>query len=265
MTWRPCCFRWRAFVHSRHAIGPCPHPVRRQHKKGGPAFGPCVPVRRRGAVKVFEYGRCRFGISVCTMCSLNINGMGFGLGLLAAFFSTGAVLFRRGERAPAWLWGLNLAALALCALQRGPWPVWRCWRFSVPRWCGCRAQRRHAPARGHAGLGAYAAGRVQRAVCGLFRRARAPASISACSARWKILFHQFYRPYPGQMAGAFGRGGACVHAGAGRYCYAPAAMPLARWRRARCSAHLPPAGRKADAVRRAAGRLCCVFLFDHGP
>ncbi len=234
-------------------------------KRAGLLLGLVFLCGGAGLWKVFEYGRCPFwNLSVYHVLT-NINGMGFGLGLLAAFFSTGAVLFRRGERAPAWLWGLNLAALALCALQRGPWPVWRVLAFSVPRWCGCRAQRRHAPARGHAGLGAYAAGRVQRAVCGLFFGGRGHQHpFQRVRHAGKILFHQFYRPYPGQMARAFGRGGACVHAGAGQCAMRRLPCRL-HGRRARCSAHLPPAGRKADAVRRAAGRLCCVFLFDHGP
>ena len=58
----------------------------------------CFCAAAQGLWKVFEYGRCPFwNLSVYHVLT-NINGMGFGLGLLAAFFATGTVLFRREGR-----------------------------------------------------------------------------------------------------------------------------------------------------------------------
>lgn len=90
-------------------------------KRAGLLLGLVFLCGGAGLWKVFEYGRCPFwNLSVYHVLT-NINGMGFGLGLLAAFFSTGAVLFRReGNARPAWLWGLNLAALALLCFAKGP-------------------------------------------------------------------------------------------------------------------------------------------------
>ena len=74
-------------------------------KKTGLLLGLVFLCGGAGLWKVFEYGRCPFwNLSVYHVLT-NINGMGFGLGLLAAFFATGTVLFRReGAARPAWLW-----------------------------------------------------------------------------------------------------------------------------------------------------------------
>ena len=74
-----------------------------------------------GLWKVFEYGRCPFwNLSVYHVLT-NINGMGFGLGLLAAFFfHRRRAVPARGERAPGLAGGLNLAALALLCFAKGP-------------------------------------------------------------------------------------------------------------------------------------------------
>ena len=64
-------------------------------KKTGLLLGLVFLCGGAGLWKVFEYGRCPFwNLSVYHVLT-NINGMGFGLGLLAAFFATGTVLFRR--------------------------------------------------------------------------------------------------------------------------------------------------------------------------
>lgn len=50
----------------------------------------------------------------------NINGMGFALGLAAAFFAASSVLFARDGARPAGLWVLGSAAFALLCFAKGP-------------------------------------------------------------------------------------------------------------------------------------------------
>ena len=90
-------------------------------KKAGLLLGLVFLCGGAGLWKVFEYGRCPFwNLSVYHILT-NINGMGFGMGLLAAFFATGAVLFRQeGKVRPAWLWVLNFAIFSLLCFAKGP-------------------------------------------------------------------------------------------------------------------------------------------------
>ena len=197
----------------------------------------------------------------------NINGMGFGLGLLAAFFATGTVLFRReGAARPAWLWALHASAFVLLCFAKGPVAG-----VAVLAFCCAALVRLPGAGRGGmrpractmawalvllAGFGAlyltfFSAGAgtsIHFSVFGTLEKSYFTNFIALIRAKWPVLL--------GAAAPVFMLAQAV--------CYAPAAMPLALLGGVRDALRifrLP--GEKLMLYAGLLGGFAAFFLFDH--
>ena len=236
-------------------------------KKTGLLLGLVFLCGGAGLWKVFEYGRCPFwNLSVYHVLT-NINGMGFGLGLLAAFFATGTVLFRReGAARPAWLWALHASAFVLLCFAKGPVAG-----VAVLAFCCAALVRLPGAGRGGmrpractmawalvllAGFGAlyltfFSAGAgtsIHFSVFGTLEKSYFTNFIALIRAKWPVLL--------GAAAPVFMLAQAV--------CYAPAAMPLALLGGVRDALRifrLP--GEKLMLYAGLLGGFAAFFLFDH--